>query len=196
VVAWALLKPADLQRRLPYLCGGAFLLLLALSPLLALSDGLIRPLAKSQYVARTVSGLIIAAMILLIMTWRSKLAARLRAMVSLRAPIASSRFLSFALLMLAASLPADLYLTRSWADYIADMHASVQMRSGVIPVEETPIGGRPHSLLVENWVLTSQSMLLRSKPSDGVLAPPKTFTEWLPFPPQELPNMGRFYWHD
>jgi hypothetical protein len=38
-----------------------FLVLLALSPLLALSDGLVRPLAKSQYVARTVSGLIIAA---------------------------------------------------------------------------------------------------------------------------------------
>ena len=43
-------------------------MLLALSPLLALSDGLVRPLAKSQYVARTVSGLIIGSMILLIVT--------------------------------------------------------------------------------------------------------------------------------
>ena len=39
-------------------------------------------------------------------------------------------------------------------------------------------------------------MLLRSKPSDGVLAPPRDFTDWVPFPPQELPNLGRFYWRD
>jgi hypothetical protein len=173
-----------------------FLALLALSPLLALSDGLVRPLAKSQYVARTVSGLIIGAMILLIVTWRSKLAGRLRAMAALRAPAASSRFLGFALLMLVAGLPADLFLTRSWVGYIDAMHASVQMRSGVIAVEDTPIGRRPDSLLVENWVLTSQSLLLRSKPSDGVLAPPRDFTDWVPFPPQELPNLGRFYWRD
>ena len=98
--------------------------------------------------------------------------------------------------MLVAGLPADLFLTQSWVGYLDAMHASVQMRSGVIPVEDTPIGRRPDSLLVENWVLTSQSLLLRGKPSDGVLAPPRDFTEWVPFPPQELPNMGRFYWRD
>ena len=196
VIGWALVRPGELQQRLPYLCGGVFLALLALSPLLALSDGLVRPLAKSQYVARTVSGLIIATMILLSVTWRSKLAVHLRAMVALRAPAASGRFLGFALLMLLAGLPADLFLTQSWVRYIDAMHASVQLRPGVIPVEDTPIGRRPDSLLVENWVLTSQSLLLRSKPSDGVLAPPRTFTEWVPYPPQELPNMGRFYWHD
>jgi hypothetical protein len=194
VIGWALLKPEALSRRLPYVCGGIFLALLALSPLLALSDGLVRPLAKSQYVARTVSGLIIGAMILLIVTWRSKLAARLRTMVALQAPAASGRFLGFALLMLVAGLPADLFLTRSWVGYIDNMHASVQMRSGIIPIEDTPIGRRPDSLLVENWVLTSQSLLLRSKPSDGVLAPPRDFTDWVPFPPTELPNLGRFYW--
>ncbi len=194
VVGWALLKPDRLRERQPYLWGAVFLALLALSPLLALSDGLVRPLAKSQYVARTVSGLIIGAMILLIVTWRSKLAVRLRVMVALRAPAASGRLLGFALLMLVAGLPADLFLTQSWAGYIDALHASVQMRSGVIPIEDTPIGRRPHSLLVENWVLTSQSMLVRSKPSDGVLAPPHDFTEWVPFPPQELPNLGQFYW--
>jgi hypothetical protein len=196
VVGWALLKPAELQRRLPYLCGCVFLALLALSPLLALSDGLVRPLAKSQYVARTVSGLIIATMVMVIVIWRSFLAVHLRTMVALRAPAAARRFLGFALLMLVAGLPADLFLTQSWVSYIDAMHASVQMRSGVIPVEETPIGRRPDSLLVENWVLTSQSLLLRSKSSDGVLAPSLDFSEWVPFPPQELPNMGRFYWRD
>ena len=194
VIGWAVLKPEALHDRLPYLCGGVFLALLALSPLLALSDGLVRPLAKSQYVARTVSGLIIGGMILLLVTWRSKLTAHLRTMVALRAPAAAGRFLGFALLMLVAGLPADLFLTQSWVGYIDAMHASVQMRSGVIPVEDTPIGRAPHALLVENWVLTSQSMLLRSKASDGVLAPPRDFTDWVPFPPQELPNLGRFYW--
>ncbi len=45
-------------------------------------------------------------------------------------------------------------------------------------------------------MLTSQSLLLRGKPGDGVLAPPRTYQEWVPFPPQELPNMGRFYWRE
>jgi hypothetical protein len=45
-------------------------------------------------------------------------------------------------------------------------------------------------------VLTSQSLLLRGKPRDGVLAPPRHFTDGCRFPPQELPNMGRFYWRD
>jgi hypothetical protein len=196
VAAWALIKPQDLKRPLPYLCGGVFLVLLALSPLLVLSDGLVRPLAKSQYVARTVSGLIIAAMIILVVAYRSPLVERVRALAALRLPAAANRFLAFALLMLAAGLPAEIVLTQSWVAYLDDMRASVRDHSGVIAVEDTPIGRRPHSLLIENWVLTSQSLLLRGKPSDGVLAPPRDFTEWLPFPPQELPNMGRFYWRD
>jgi hypothetical protein len=196
VAAWALIKPQDLKRPLPYLCGGVFLVLLALSPLLVLSDGLVRPLAKSQYVARTVSGLIIAAMIILVVAYRSPLVERVRALAALRLPVAANRFLAFALLMLLAGLPAEIVLTQSWVAYLDDMRASVRDHSGVIAVEDTPIGRRPHSLLIENWVLTSQSLLLRGKPSDGVLAPPRDFTEWLPFPPQELPNMGRFYWRD
>lgn len=196
VVGWALLKPQDLKRAMPYLCGGVFLVLLALSPLLALSDGLVRPLAKSQYVARTVSGLIIAAMIVLIVAWRSPEAGTLRTMAALKLPAASGRFLGFAFVMLLAGLPADLFLTQSWVGYLDAMRASVRIHGGVIAVEDTPIGRRPHSLLVENWVLTSQSLLVRGKPTDGVLAPPRDFTEWVPFPPTELPNMGRFYWRD
>jgi hypothetical protein len=196
VVGWALLKPQDLKRPLPYVCGGMFLVLLALSPLLALSEGLVRPLAKSQYVARTVSGLIIGAVVLLCIVWQSPAAARVRAMVALRLPAAGNRFLAFAFAMLLAGLPADLFLTQSWVAYLDAMRASVRGQPGVIAVEDTPIGRRPHELLIENWVLTSQSLLLRGHPGDGVLAPPRSFTEWVPFPPQELPNMGRFYWRD
>jgi hypothetical protein len=196
VVVWGLVKPADLKRPLPYLCSGLFLVLLALSPLLALSDILVRPLAKSQYVARTVSGLIIAAMIVTMVIYRSKLAKQVPTLVALRVPAAAARFLGFAMVMLLAGLPADLYLTHDWVGYLDAMRASVRQKSGVIAVEDTPIGQRPYSLLVENWVLTSQSLLLRGGAGDGVLAPPRSFTEWAPFPPQELPNMGRFYWRD
>ena len=32
---------------------------------------------------------------------------------------------------------------------------------------------------------------------DGVLAPPTSYKgQWVPFPPEELPNMGRFRWRD
>jgi len=196
VVGWALVKPQDLKRPLPYLCGGFFLVLLALSPLLVLSDGLVRPLAKSQYVARTVSGLIIATMVVAVMAYRSPVGARMRTMAALALPAAGGRFLTFAFAMLLAGLPADLFLTHSWVGYLDAMRNSVRAHGGVIAVEDTPIGSRPHSLLVENWVLTSQSLLVRGKPTDGVLAPPRDFTDWVPFPPTELPNMGRFYWRD
>ncbi|TMJ23733.1 MAG: hypothetical protein E6G95_19085 [Alphaproteobacteria bacterium] len=196
VVVWGLVKPHDLKRPLPYLVAGLFLGLLALSPLLALNDGLVRPLAKSQYVARTVSGLIIGGMIVLIVTWRSPAVEKVRALAALRLAAANGRFLTFAFVMLVAGVPADLFLTQSWVNYLDVMRSSVRGHGGVIAVEDTPIGRRPHALLIENWVLTSQSLLLRGKPGDGVLAPPRDFTEWVPFPPQEPPNLGRFYWRD
>jgi hypothetical protein len=43
-------------------------------------------------------------------------------------------------------------------------------------------------------VLTTQSLALRSKPDDAVVAPPKGFDEWVPFPPREPPNIGQFFW--
>ena len=53
VVVWGLIRPRDLLSDKPYRWAGVFLVILALSPLMALSDTLVRPLAKSQYVART-----------------------------------------------------------------------------------------------------------------------------------------------
>lgn len=197
IVGWALIKPADLASNRPYAYAAIFLILLALSPLLALTDGLVRPLAKSQYVARTVSGLIIATMVVVCVAYRATPAVRLPAFEVLRRPDAARRFLSFSFLMLVAGLPADLQLTHSWVGYLDAIRTSVQSRSGVIPVEDTPVGRPPHSLFVEDWVLTTQSVVLRGKPSDGVLAPPRSYgNSWVPFPPEELPNMGRFYWRD
>jgi len=197
VVAWALIRPADLARNRPYAWAAVFLALLALSPLLALTDGLVRPLAKSQYVARTVSGLIIATMILVCVAWRAMPAVRLPAFEVLRRPDAAGRFLSFSFVMLVAGLPADLQLTQSWVGYLDAIRTSVASRGGVIPVEDTPLARPPYSLFVEDWVLTTQSVVLRGKPSDGVLAPPRAYMgQWVPFPPEELPNMGRFRWRD
>src|SRR5262249_12850456 len=118
VIVWALIRPGALKGRRPYAWAAVFLALLALSPLLALSDGLVRPLAKSQYVARTVNGLIIGAWVLVMLTHRSPLAARVPALATLKLPPVGRRFLSFAFVMLLAGVPADVYLTQSWANYL------------------------------------------------------------------------------
>jgi hypothetical protein len=195
VIVWALVRPEALEGVRPYAWAAVFLGLLVLSPLLALSDEtVVRPLAKSQYVARTVSGLIIGSMVLVMLIHRSPAALGVPALAVLRRPAVSRRFLGFAKLMLATGVPAD--LTQSWTNYLDAMRAAVRTQGGIIAAEDTPIGRRPYSLFVENWVLTSQSLLMRGKPSDGVLAPPRTYQEWVPFPPEELPNMGRFYWRD
>lgn len=197
VVVWALLKPTDLATNRPYAYGAIFLVLLALSPLLALTDGLVRPLAKSQYVARTVSGLIIATMVVVCVAYRATPAWRLPQFEVLRQPNAAKRLLSYSVLMLMAGVPADLQLTQSWVGFLDAIRTSVQSRSGVIPVEDTPLARPPYSFFVEDWVLTTQSVVMRGKPSDGVLAPQRSYgNAWVPFPPEELPNMGRFYWRD
>jgi len=197
VVAWALIKPADLVGNRPYAYAAAFLVLLALSPLLALTDGLVRPLAKSQYVARTVSGLIIATMVVACVAYRTTPAVRLPIFAVLRRPEAAGRFLTFSFALLVAGLPADLQLTQSWVGYLDAIRTTVQSRGGIIPPEDTPLGRPPYSLFVEDWALSTQSVLMRDKPTDGVLAAPRRYgNQWVPFPPEELPNMGRFRWHD
>lgn len=196
VVGWALARPDDLATAKPYRWGGLLLLLLALCPLLALGDTLVRPLAKSQYVARTVSGLIIATMIVLIVVYRTAAADRVAALAVLRQPAAGRRFLGFALLMFVATVPSDLFLTREWISYLDAMRRTVVSRTGVVPFEETPFARRPHILMVENWVLSSQSLLLRSKPGDGVIAPPKDYTGWVPYSLDKLPDLGRYFWRD
>ena len=51
IVVWALIWPADLATAKPYRWAAMGSALLVLSPLLAVGDTLIRPLAKSQYVS-------------------------------------------------------------------------------------------------------------------------------------------------
>ena len=196
VVVWALVRPADLLGSKPYCCAGICLVLLALSPLLALGDTLFRPLAKSQYVARTASGLIIATMVVFMWARETGLVSRLKVLVVLQTQEAGRRFLAFACLMLLAVLPSDIFLTATWASYLDAMHAVVRSQGGVIAIEDTPLSKRPHDLMGENWATSSLSIVMRSRFQDGIVAPPRDFTEWVPFRPPEPPNMGRFFWRD
>ena len=194
VVVWAMLRPDDLSQFKPYRWALLCLAVLALSPLLAFTDTLVRPLAKSQYVARMASGLVIAFMVVVIWGYKAKPRLKVPALAAFEEPAAARRLLGFACVMLLAALPSDLFLTATWSSYLDALGATVRSNSGVVAFEDTPLAKRPHNLLVENWVLTTQSLAMRSKADDAVVAPPKGFNEWVPFPPREPPNIGLFFW--
>jgi hypothetical protein len=196
IVLWALLRPGDLNQLRPYRWALICLAILALSPLLGLTDTLVRPLAKSQYVARMASGLVIAFMIIVIWAYKAKPGRALPAFAAFAEPAAARRLLAFAGLMLLAVIPSDLFLTATWSRYLDALATTVRNNTGVVAFEDTPLARRPHNLLVENWVLTTQSLALRSKADDAVVAPPRGFDEWVPFPPREPPNIGQFFWRN
>lgn len=196
MVAWGLLRPDDFASAKPYRWAGIATLILALSPLLAIGDTLVRPLAKSQYVARTAGGLVIVAIVIFIWTYKSDVHRRLRAMVLLREPRNGRRFLVFACMILVASLPSDVFLTSTWISYLKTLRQTVVAHSGEVAFEDTPLSRRPHVLLVENWALPSQSVAVRSKAGNGVIAPPRGFKDWMPFSPGDPPDLGRFGWRD
>jgi hypothetical protein len=196
VVVWALLRPRDLASSKPYWWASLGLLLLALCPLMVLGDTLVRPLAKSQYVARSAAGLVIAAMVVFIWGYASSLRARLPAFVVLTQGDAARRFMAFAVLMLLATLPSDIYLTRNWTLYLDTMREAVRSHPGVIAFEESPLSEHPFDLLVEAWILPSQSLALRGKRGDGIIAPPRDFKKWQPFPPADPYALGQFVWRE
>src|SRR5262249_15637398 len=132
VVVWALIRPRDLANGKPYWWASLGLLLLALCPLLVLGDTLVRPLAKSQYVGRSAAGLVVAAMVVFIWAYASDLRAKLPAFLVLTQGDAARRFMAFAMLMLVATLPSDVYLTRNWTLYLDTVREAVRGHPGVI----------------------------------------------------------------
>jgi len=196
VVVWALVRPRDLVCGKLYRWAAVCLVILALSPLLMLGDIVVRPLAKSQYVARTAAGLIIASIVIFIWAYASNVRGKLAAFVVLGTPEAARRFLIFALLILLAVLPSDIFLTQSWASYLDAMRTAVRGRDGVITFEESPLSRYPYNLLVEAWILPSQSLALRARQGDGIVAPPKDFNAWQPFPPAQPYPLGKYVWRD
>jgi hypothetical protein len=196
VVVWALVRPRDLMLAKPYRWAAVCLVILALSPLLMLGDVVVRPLAKSQYVARTAAGLIIASIVVFIWAYASNVRGKLPAFVVLGTPEAGRRFLVFALLILLAVLPSDIFLTQSWVSYLDIMRKTVRSHDGVIAFEDSPLSRYPYNLLVEDWILPSQSLALRAKRGDGIFAPPKDFNAWQPFPPADPYPLGKYVWRD
>ncbi len=196
VVVWALVRPHDLVCGKLYRWAAVCLVILALSPLLMLGDIVVRPLAKSQYVARTAAGLIIASIVIFIWAYASNVRGKLAAFVVLGTPEAARRFLIFALLILLAVLPSDIFLTQSWASYLDTMRTAVRGRDGVITFEDSPLSRYPYNLLVEAWILPSQSLALRARQGDGIVAPPKDFNAWQPFPPAQPYPLGKYVWRD
>jgi hypothetical protein len=163
---------------------------------MVLGDTLVRPLAKSQYVARSAAGLVVAAMVVFIWGYASGLRARLPAFMVLAQGDAARRFLAFAMLMLLATLPSDIYLTRNWTFYLDTVREAVRTQPGVIAFEESPLSKHPFDLLVEAWILPSQSLALRGKQGDGIIAPPKDFKKWQPFSPADPYPLGQFVWRE
>jgi hypothetical protein len=196
VAVWALVRPDHLAGAVPYRWAFAIVALLALTPLLAVTDTLIRPLAKSQYVARTVSGTVVATMVIFIWCRSAQRLQAWRTFVVLRQQAAGRRLLGFACLLLLAALPSDILLTIGWDNFFRDYQHFVATHQGVVAFEDSPLAHRPDLLLVENWVISTQSLVLRSKYGDAIVVPPKDFSDWVPFPPLEPPNIGRFYWRE
>jgi hypothetical protein len=197
VVVWALVRPRDLALAKPYRWAAVCLVILALSPLLMQGDVVVRPLAKSQYVARTAAGLIIASIVVFIWYYAAKLRLKLPAFVVLAtSETARRRLLIFALFMLLAVLPSDILLTQSWTSYLDTMRTAVRSHDGVITFEDSPLSRHPYDLLVEAWILPSQSLALRAKRGDGIIAPPKDFKAWQPFPPADPYPLGKYLWRD
>jgi hypothetical protein len=195
LAVWALIRPADLATARPYLWAAMWALLLALTPLLGFVDGQIRPLAKSQYVARTMGGGLIAAMIVTIWVYSSDAGRGLDVMRVVRTPIAGRNLLALGAALFLAVLPSDLYLTATWSRYLEVFRDTVQSRNGLIPYEETALAKRPHILFVENWTIPMASLVLRSKREDGIILTPLGYTEWQPFNPAEShPDLGRYFW--
>ncbi len=196
IIGWALVRPADLVTPRPYFWATILLAILALTPLLAFTHTLVRPLAKSQYVSRVMGGMVTCAIVSFIWFYRSDLHSRLKAPIVLRQEQAARRLLRLACLMSLAVLPSDIFLSLTWVDFIEATRADVVGRSGIIPFEDSKLSRYPEILLVENWVLSTQSLAVRANDHSGIIVPPKGFDEWVPFLLQEPPNLGRFYWRD
>jgi hypothetical protein len=196
VVVWALVRPDSLGQRTPFLWASILLALLALSPLLALADFVVQPTARSQYISRFAGGAVVAAIVLFMWAHASGLHRKLPALAMLRRPDVGRRFLVFATLLLAAGVPIDLQLTAGWLHYLDTLKSIVRTHAGVVAIEDTALARKPDLLLVENWSMPSQSLVLRSKPGDGVVAPFRWYTGWSPFPPENPLDLGSYAWRD
>ena len=172
------------------------LALLALCPLLWLGDTSIRPSPRTHYHTRTMSGLVMAALVVAVWLHAGRPSWAPRAIAGLSNPTVARRWLAWLVAALLAALPADLMFTEVWRHSLAVFQSTITARSGPIPIEETVFHRLPYSDMVQPWTMPSESIVLRRARSDGVILPPKSFTGWQPFDPLKPlpPNVERYVW--
>ncbi len=199
VLAWGLVRPDDLRRQRPYVWAGLLLVLIALSPLLFFLKVVVGPpYAWPQHAARIAGGGVTAVVIILMWSYAAGLGRRLPVLAVLNAPEAARRFVAFAGLMLLAMAPWDIFLTRLYAHYLQEVRTTIRAHSGVIVLEGSPLDEHPNLSQGEQWTLPSLSLILRSRPNDGIIQPPIDSRSWgeQPFLPSNPPDLGRFVWRD
>lgn len=173
-----LARPDLLERRGLYLAASVLLVAVALTPLLWLGHGEMRPYPKAHYHSRMVAGVVIAAIAAAVALYALPRRPVGRLFAILAIPDAGRRVMLFGAAAVLAAVPADLVLSVLWSRSLAVFQDTIATRSGLIPVEETALAAEPYRHLIENWALASESLVLRRAPTDGIILPPKGFAGW------------------
>jgi hypothetical protein len=196
LVAAALLAPRLLDTPRLYWLSAIPLVLLAASPLLLLVDIGIRPAPRTHYHTRTMSGLVMAAIVAALWLQASRPAWAPRAIAALARPSVARRWLAWQMAALLAALPADLVLSGIWQNSLVVFQSTIASRSGPIPVEDTVFLRLPYSEMVEPWALPAESIVLRGAATDGMILQQRGFAGWQPFDPlQPLPpQLAKYLW--
>jgi hypothetical protein len=98
--------------------------------------------------------------------------------------------------MLAASLPTDVVLTRAASSFLETMRSTIRERSGLIPFEETRLAEPRFADLFDGWASVSQSLAMRSRPGDGIVLPPKDYSDPVAHDPAKPPDLRHYFWRD
>jgi hypothetical protein len=188
--------PRLLESRRLYLWAGVFLVLMAVSPLQWSPDGFVLLNAKTHYRTRMAASMVGAAIALAAWLYVMRPSWMPAALATLAKPMAARRFLTFQLVALCAALPADILLTELWRRSIVEFQATISARSGLIPVDQTLFEQAPLVYTVQDWALSSESLVLRRSSHDGMIVPREGFASWQPFDPTgPVPSMmQRFLW--
>jgi len=193
IVTVGLARPRLLERRGLFLGAGALLAIAALSPLLWLLPGDVKPFPKTHYETRQAAFGVASAIAAFIFAYGA--GPRLAVLQVLRRQTIARRLLLFTVALAMAAVPADIVLTELWRRSIGAFHATISARSFLIPVEETAFIRAPYKHFIEDWTLPMQSLVLRTKPGDGVIMAPRDFKGWQSFEPlAELPDLHPYYW--
>ena len=195
VVGAAAIWPQLLLGRRLYGAAALLLGLFAFSPLLAAANVVMHPpYSYWQCAGRTAVGLVVAGTILFMWLGKAKPRWKPPLFSVMTTPPASRRLLLFASAMLVATLPWYAAMTYLFAAYLDLIQATIAARSGIIPYEETQLSRHPRLLQGDGWQLTPLSLVLRSAPTDGVIAGPVGWTGFQAYPTGDLPELGRFRW--